>query len=61
MTAVSAQREKSSKLVPSHEVTAELLMYRVPRICTPVPLQTLPEFIICDVDQHIEPVLHRRG
>ena len=22
---------------------------------TPVPLQTLPEFIICDIDQHIEP------
>lgn len=21
----------------------------------PIPLQTLPEFIICDVDQHIEP------
>ena len=51
---LGASEEKSSKLVPIDEVLPELFMTGFPDLY-PVPLQTLPEFIICDVDQHIEP------
>ena len=51
---LGASEEKSSKLVPIDEVLPELFMTGFPDLY-PVPLQTLPEFIICDIDQHIEP------
>ena len=40
--------------MPIDEVLPELFMTGFPDLY-PVPLQTLPEFIICDIDQHIEP------
>jgi hypothetical protein len=51
---LGASQAKSEKLVPMDEVLPELFMTGFPGLY-PVPLQTLPEFIICDVDQHIEP------
>ena len=51
---LGASEEKSGHLVPIDEVLPELFMNGFPDLY-PVPLQTLPEFIICDVDQHIEP------
>ena len=51
---LGASQAKSEKLVPIDEVLPELFMTGFPDLF-PVPLQTLPEFIICDIDQHIEP------
>ena len=51
---LGASEEKSAHLVPIDEVLPPLFMTGFPDLY-PVPLQTLPEFIICDVDQHIEP------
>ena len=44
----------TEKMVPMDEVLPPLFMKGFKDLI-PVPLQTLPEFIICDVDQHIEP------
>lgn len=44
----------SDKLVPMDEVLPPLFMKGFKDLI-PIPLQTLPEFIICDIDQHIEP------
>lgn len=41
-------------MVPMDEVLPPLFMTGFKELI-PVPLQTLPEFIICDIDQHIEP------
>ena len=41
-------------MVPMDEVLPPLFMKGFKELI-PIPLQTLPEFIICDVDQHIEP------
>jgi benzoyl-CoA reductase/2-hydroxyglutaryl-CoA dehydratase subunit BcrC/BadD/HgdB len=44
----------SDNIVPMDEVIPALIMKGFKGL-TAFPLQTLPEFIICDVDQHIEP------
>ena len=44
----------SDIMVPMDEVLPPLFMKGFKDLI-PIPLQTLPEFIICDVDQHIEP------
>ena len=44
----------SDNIVPMDEVIPALIMKGFKGL-TGFPLQTLPEFIICDVDQHIEP------
>ncbi len=44
----------SDVMVPMDEVLPPLFMKGFKDLI-PIPLQTLPEFIICDVDQHIEP------
>ena len=38
-----------------HDETITPLFLKGFKGLTPVPMQTLPEFIICDIDQHIEP------
>ena len=44
----------SDKMVPMDEVLPPLFMCGFPNLI-PIPLQTLPEFIICDIDQQLEP------
>ena len=44
----------TDRMVPMDEVLPPLFMTGFKDLI-PIPLQTLPEFIICDVDQHIEP------
>lgn len=44
----------TDKMVPMDEVLPPLFMKGFKELI-PFPLQTLPEFIICDIDQHIEP------
>ncbi len=44
----------SDKIIPVDEVMPPLFMTGFKDLI-PIPLQTLPEFIICDVDQHMEP------
>ena len=44
----------TDRIVPMDEVLPPLFMMGFKEL-VPFPLQTLPEFIICDVDQHIEP------
>ena len=44
----------TDRLGPMDEVLPPLFMMGCKEL-VPFPLQTLPEFIICDVDQHIEP------
>ena len=44
----------SDNIIPYDETLPPLYLMGFPGL-TPVPLQTLPEFIICDIDQHIEP------
>lgn len=51
---LGASVEASEKLIP-HDETVTPLFLKGFKGLTPFPLQTLPEFIICDVDQHIEP------
>lgn len=46
--------KESDNIIP-HDETIPPLFLRGFKGLTPVPIQTLPEFIICDVDQHIEP------
>lgn len=45
---------RSDDFIPFDEVLPPLFMTGFKGLI-PFPLQTLPEFIICDVDQHIEP------
>ncbi len=45
---------ETDNVIPHDEVLPALFL-RGFKGLHPVPLQTLPEFIICDVDQHIEP------
>ena len=45
---------RSDDFIPFDEVLPMLFMTGFKGLI-PFPLQTLPEFIICDVDQHIEP------
>ena len=44
----------TDRMVPMDEVLPPLFMAGFKDLI-PIPLQTLPEFIICDIDQHIEP------
>ena len=44
----------TDKIIPIDETITPLIFMGFKGL-TPFPLQTLPEFIICDVDQHIEP------
>lgn len=44
----------SDKIVPMDEVLPPLFLKGFKDL-VPVPLQTLPEFIVCDVDQHLDP------
>ena len=44
----------SDRIVPMDEVLPPLFMAGFPGLL-PIPLQTLPEFIICDIDQHLQP------
>ena len=44
----------SDDIVPMDEVLPPLFMTGFPGLI-PIPIQTLPEFIICDIDQHLEP------
>lgn len=44
----------SDVIVPMDEVLPPLFMAGFPTL-HPVPLQLLPEFIVCDVDQHLNP------
>ena len=44
----------SDLMVPMDEVLPPLFMKGFKDLI-PIPLQTLPEFIICDVDQHLDP------
>ncbi|MGL4369644.1 MAG: 2-hydroxyacyl-CoA dehydratase, partial [Spirochaetota bacterium] len=44
----------SDKIIPFDEVLPPLFLKGFKDLI-PVPLQTLPEFIICDIDQHLEP------
>ncbi len=46
--------EGSERIIPHDETITPLFLMGFKGL-TPFPLQTLPEFIICDVDQHIEP------
>ena len=43
----------SDRIVPMDEVLPPLFMAGFPGLI-PIPLQTLPEFIICDIDQHLD-------
>ena len=44
----------SDRIVPMDEVLPPLFMAGFPGLI-PIPLQTLPEFIICDIDQKLQP------
>ena len=44
----------TDKIVPMDEVMPPLFMTGFPNLI-PIPLQTLPEFIICDIDQNLQP------
>ena len=44
----------TDRIVPMDEVLPPLFMCGFPELI-PVPIQTLPEFIICDIDQKLEP------
>lgn len=44
----------SDKIIPVDEVMPPLFLTGFKDLI-PIPLQTLPEFIICDVDQQLEP------
>lgn len=44
----------SDSIVPMDEVMPPLFMTGFKNLI-PIPIQTLPEFIICDIDQHLEP------
>ena len=44
----------SDRMVPMDEVLPPLFMTGFKNLI-PIPIQTLPEFIICDIDQHLEP------
>ena len=44
----------TDRMVPMDEVLPPLFMTGFPNLI-PIPLQTLPEFIICDIDQQLEP------
>ena len=44
----------TDKMIPHDETITPLFLTGFKDLY-PVPLQTLPEFIICDIDQHIEP------
>lgn len=44
----------TDRMVPMDEVLPPLFMAGFPELI-PIPLQTLPEFIICDIDQQLEP------
>ena len=44
----------TDRMVPMDEVLPPLFMAGFPDLI-PIPLQTLPEFIVCDVDQHLDP------
>ena len=44
----------SDNIVPMDEVMPPLFMSGFKNLI-PIPIQTLPEFIICDIDQHLEP------
>ena len=44
----------SDDIVPMDEVMPPLFMTGFPTLI-PIPIQTLPEFIICDIDQKLEP------
>ena len=44
----------TEKMVPMDEVLPPLFMTGFANLI-PIPLQTLPEFIICDIDQQLEP------
>ena len=44
----------TEKIIPHDEIIPPLFLRGFKEL-TPIPLQTLPEFIICDIDQHIEP------
>ena len=44
----------SDKIIPVDEVMPPLFLTGF-KALIPIPLQTLPEFIICDVDQQLEP------
>ncbi len=46
--------KETDNVIPYDEVLPALFL-RGFKGLHPIPLQTLPEFIICDVDQHIEP------
>ena len=45
---------ETDKCIPFDETIPPLFLKGFKGL-TPVPMQTLPEFIICDIDQHIEP------
>ena len=51
---LGASMEKSANLLPMDETLPAFFTTGFPDLF-PMPLQTLPEFIICDIDQHIEP------
>lgn len=44
----------TDKIVPMDEVLPPLFLAGFPTLI-PFPIQTLPEFIICDIDQHLQP------
>lgn len=46
--------EKSNKMVGLDETIPPLFMAGFPNLI-PMPMQTLPEFVICDIDQKLEP------
>ncbi len=46
--------KETDNIIPYDEVLPALFLKGFKGL-HPIPLQTLPEFIICDVDQHIEP------
>lgn len=54
MMSVWAAAPLSDKIVPMDEVLPPLFLKGFKDL-VPVPLQTLPEFIVCDVDQHLDP------
>ena len=51
---LGASMKKSANLLPMDETLPAFFTTGFPDLF-PMPLQTLPEFIICDIDQHIEP------
>ena len=51
---LGASDKKANRFIPFDEVIPPLFTTGFPDLVA-FPLQTLPEFIICDVDQHIEP------